>query len=147
MKLGERLLTARTLARLTQPQLAEKSGVAQQTISKIERGVQRSSTEIVSLAAACGVRPEWLGKGTGPMEATTIAEPAPAYGSKKEDEELKMYLDVIEAVDEMLEAENIVISAADKRAKVEQVIKKLRQEEDKERALEGLRVWIRLLFT
>lgn len=146
MTLGERLRKARKHAGITQPQLAEISGVAQQTISKIERGVQQSSTEIVSLAGACGVRPEWLDKGIGPMEAPKANEEAPAYGAK-EDEELKMYLDVIEAVDEMLEAENIVVTPAEKRAKVEQVIKQIRNEKDRERALEGLRVWIRLLFT
>lgn len=146
MTLGERLRKARKHAGITQPQLAEISGVAQQTISKIERGMQQSSTEIVSLAAACGVRPEWLDNGTGPMEAPKAAEERPVYGDK-EDKELKMYLDVIEAVDEMLESENIVVTPAEKRAKVEQVIKKIRQEKDLDRALDGLRVWIRLLFT
>lgn len=67
MEFSERLRLAREAAKLTQEQLAQKSGVKQGTISKIERGDADSSTFTVQLAIACGVRPEWLAIGSGAM--------------------------------------------------------------------------------
>lgn len=68
MTLGERLKAARQHAHLdTQEKLAKKSGVSQQTISKIERGMVDSSGYVVHLAKACGVRPEWLAMEDGEM--------------------------------------------------------------------------------
>lgn len=54
--LGERLRDAREKAGLSQASLAEKSGVEQPTISKIERGATtKPSFELVAaLAAGCG---------------------------------------------------------------------------------------------
>lgn len=67
MEFGDRLRAAREAARLTQEELAKKSGVKQGTISKIERGDADSSTFTVQLAVACGVRPEWLAMESGEM--------------------------------------------------------------------------------
>ena len=78
MTLGERLKAARAHANLdTQQDLAEKSKVPQQTISKIERGAAKTSAFIVQLAVACNVRPEWLAIESGPMSRNemVIAEP------------------------------------------------------------------------
>ena len=67
--LSERLKQARQHAGLTQDELAEKSGVTQASISKIELGKNKSenTTFGVQLAVACGVRCEWLVLGTGKM--------------------------------------------------------------------------------
>lgn len=65
--LGPRLLAARKFAGLTQSQLAEKSGLSQQMISKLESGRSNETAGIVALALACGVRPEWLFNGNGSM--------------------------------------------------------------------------------
>lgn len=67
MKFSERLRRAREHAGLTQEALAQRSGVKQGTISKIERGESESSTFVVQLAIACGVRCEWLAVETGKM--------------------------------------------------------------------------------
>lgn len=67
MKFGARLRSARTSARLTQADLAELTNIPQQTISKIERGDQESSSYVVQLALACGVSPQWLALGCGDM--------------------------------------------------------------------------------
>lgn len=67
MDFGKRLRAARKYAQLTQEELAEKSGVPQQTISKLERGDQDTSSHTVHLAVACGVRPQWLAMEEGPM--------------------------------------------------------------------------------
>lgn len=66
---AERLKAARQYAGLTQKQLADRSGVPQPNISRIERGGQDSSAHLVGLATACGVRPEWLASGQEPMVA------------------------------------------------------------------------------
>lgn len=67
--LSERLKQARQHAGLTQDELAEKSGVTQASISKIELGKNKSenTTFGVQLAVACGVRCEWLVLGQGEM--------------------------------------------------------------------------------
>ncbi len=67
MKFGARLKVAREYAKLTQSELATKSGVSQVTISKIEREESDSSSFTVQLAVACGVRPEWLAIEQGEM--------------------------------------------------------------------------------
>lgn len=65
--IGKRLGEARAHAALTQKQLAEKSGVSQQMISKLEQGQSKGTTDLVPIAIACGVSPEWLFSGTLPM--------------------------------------------------------------------------------
>lgn len=67
MNLSERIVLARTHAKLTQTQLADLSGVTQQSISLLENGKQKQTTEIVSIAVACGVRSEWLALEQGEM--------------------------------------------------------------------------------
>jgi transcriptional regulator with XRE-family HTH domain len=88
MTLADRLKLARKHAKLSQPQLQELSGVPQQTISNIERGIQDKSTDIVPLAIACGVRPEWLAMERGDMTdgmnekiriAVTLMQEMPEY--------------------------------------------------------------------
>lgn len=80
MTLGDRLRKARDHAGLTQKQLEDKSGVSQKTISKIERGDQDNSTQVVQLARACGVSIDWLATETGDMVQGNRAEqPAAAY--------------------------------------------------------------------
>lgn len=53
-KLGENLRRIRQSARMSQAQLAAKSGLSQQLISQIERGVNLSTTELPALANALG---------------------------------------------------------------------------------------------
>lgn len=65
MRLATRLKRARKFAKLTQSGLEERSGVSQKTISKIERGDQETSSQVVQLAGACGVDPKWLATGQG----------------------------------------------------------------------------------
>lgn len=69
MKYGERLFKARTYAKLTQGQLADKikGGCTQENISKLERGDATGSEFTVQFADACGVRPLWLAIEKGEM--------------------------------------------------------------------------------
>lgn len=69
MKFCDRLKIARKHAGLTQPQLSEKlnGNITQQAISHLESPSSNGSEHTVQLAIACGVRPEWLAIGDGPM--------------------------------------------------------------------------------
>jgi transcriptional regulator with XRE-family HTH domain len=78
--LGSRLKEARAHAGIAQKELETRSGVSQKTISKIERGDQDSSTQIVQLARACGVSADWLATGQGAMlGAHEVREPLAEY--------------------------------------------------------------------
>jgi len=68
MSLAARLKQARLEAGLTQKGLAEKSGVSQQNIQKIESGKNKKTSFILQLATATGVLPEWLQFGRGAKE-------------------------------------------------------------------------------
>lgn len=67
MKLSERIKKARQHAGLTQEELSQASGVAQQVISKLEKEKQFETAGIVKIARACGVSADWLEDETGPM--------------------------------------------------------------------------------
>lgn len=70
--IGVRLRHARKTKGLTQVQLAKASGVKQATISEVETGESKSpvGTNLVRLALALQVSPEWLATGKGPMVST-----------------------------------------------------------------------------
>lgn len=68
---GQRVERLRKARGLSQVQLAAETGLSQTTISDIERGRNKGSTEIVKLAAALGVSSEELISGT-----PTLQEPA-----------------------------------------------------------------------
>jgi phage repressor protein C with HTH and peptisase S24 domain len=68
MSIGKRLKHARLVAGLSQEELSKRSGVTQQMISKLETDKSANTRDLVALAQACGVRPEWLATGSEPME-------------------------------------------------------------------------------
>ncbi|MBF0140458.1 MAG: helix-turn-helix domain-containing protein [Magnetococcales bacterium] len=65
--LSERIKQARKHAGLTQKELADKVGLSQTAIHKIECGRSRLSRKTVSIALTCGVDPIWLDTGLGEM--------------------------------------------------------------------------------
>lgn len=67
MEFNERVKAARLHAGLSQEALAEKVGLTQKAISKMESKIAQGSTHTVQIAVVCGVRPEWLGMESGPM--------------------------------------------------------------------------------
>lgn len=69
--IAERLKIAREAAKLTQPELAAKAGVSQGTIGNIESGLRKRPRDLLSIAAALGVNPEWLETGKGQMHSAT----------------------------------------------------------------------------
>lgn len=60
---AKRLKFAREREKLTQQELADKSGVKQPAISKMERGVVFETAGMISLARGCKCDPEWLESG------------------------------------------------------------------------------------
>jgi phage repressor protein C with HTH and peptisase S24 domain len=63
--LSERLKWARERANLTQLGLAEKARVSPGTIGNLETSARKSPRELLAIASALGVRPEWLKTGRG----------------------------------------------------------------------------------
>lgn len=81
--IGSRIREARTALGWSQVQLAEEVGVSQSSIGNIESGLRQRPRELVSIAKALRVSPEWLETGKGsrtepnPLElAGTDAEPS-----------------------------------------------------------------------
>lgn len=66
--LADRMKWARERASLTQPGLAEKAQVSPGTIGNLETGIRKNPRELLAIAAALGVRPEWLKTGKGDPE-------------------------------------------------------------------------------
>jgi transcriptional regulator with XRE-family HTH domain len=89
--LGLRLKKAREHAGLSQKQLEERAGVSQKTISKIERGDQDSSTQVVQLARHLGVNASWLATGEGDMITKPLgAQQPPAEYQTLSEESLEI---------------------------------------------------------
>lgn len=73
---GERIKQARKHADLTQKELADKTGISQTAVHKLECGRSASSRRAVTIALTCGVDPIWLDTGRGEMALPGAA----AYG-------------------------------------------------------------------
>lgn len=77
--LADRVRQTREDLGLSQEQLAYKAGVSQGTIGNIESGLRKKPRELVKIATALEVRPEWLDTGATPRK---LGEPGQAtkYG-------------------------------------------------------------------
>jgi transcriptional regulator with XRE-family HTH domain len=64
--IGIRIKEARSALGWSQVQLADEAGVTQSAIGNIESGLRQRPRELVSLAKALRVSPEWLETGKGP---------------------------------------------------------------------------------
>lgn len=71
--LAQRLKLARDAAGLTQGALAKRVRMSPGTIGNLETGLRKTARNLTGIAAALGVRPEWLADGKGPMKADTSA--------------------------------------------------------------------------
>ncbi|HGS5009487.1 XRE family transcriptional regulator [Vibrio parahaemolyticus] len=70
LSFGDRVRKARAMhsPKLNQYQLAERAGLKQSTISRIEKGDFQGTAKLVELAAALNVSPIWLSTGEGDMK-------------------------------------------------------------------------------
>lgn len=64
--IGSRIKEARSALDWSQVQLADEAGVTQSAIGNIESGLRQRPRELVSIAKALRVSPEWLETGKGP---------------------------------------------------------------------------------
>ena len=81
--LAVRLKTARLAKGLTQGQLAKAAGVTQGTIGNLERGLRQQPRELLALAAAVGVTPEWLADGSGAPPTLLASEPIATFTARE----------------------------------------------------------------
>lgn len=79
--LGKRVTARREQLGLSQKTLAEKVGVRQQSINKIESDQTRSPRNINALAKALGVTPQWLLFGVTQSRSHTVAAQSEARAS------------------------------------------------------------------
>jgi len=76
--IAERLKLAREEQNLTQEEVAARAGVAQGTIANIESSHRKSPRELMAIASAVKVNPEWLKSGKGPKAASESGNVVPA---------------------------------------------------------------------
>lgn len=79
--IAERLKAAREGAGLTQEDVATAAGVSQGTVANIESGIRKNPRELLAIAKAVNVYPEWLKSGRGPKEVVTLSNVEPLENS------------------------------------------------------------------
>lgn len=77
--LSDRIQAARKFAGITQKQLADRVGISQTAVHKLESGGTRASRSTISIALACGVDPIWLDTSRGEM---SLGGPPGVQGAK-----------------------------------------------------------------
>ncbi len=79
-KLKDRLKIAREMRGLSQDDLAKKAKCSQSTIGNVESGARESLRNLIPVARALQVSPDWLYDGRGPAPIRHAAgEPSPPY--------------------------------------------------------------------
>jgi transcriptional regulator with XRE-family HTH domain len=91
----------------TQDEVAKKAGVSQGTIGNIESGARKSPRELLAIAKALGVNPQWLKTGEGAMipsqQGGATSERPPTLESA-----LPVVLDAISRCSERAELERLL---------------------------------------
>lgn len=78
---GQRMLAARTHARLTQIQVSTALSISQGTLAELERKGE-GSTLVVQFAKLYGCSPEWLALGDGEMAGPRVSAEALRYARR-----------------------------------------------------------------
>jgi phage repressor protein C with HTH and peptisase S24 domain len=73
MSIGSRIKQTRKVIKMTQAELAKKSGLNQSTISDLEVGKSQGTTYLATLASALGVNALWLETGKGAMSPESVS--------------------------------------------------------------------------
>lgn len=81
--LAQRLAHARAERKMTQAELARKSGIAQATIAHIESGRNKGTKHLIELARALGVSANWLNSGKGSMTEVSM-RPIAVYENEED---------------------------------------------------------------
>ncbi|WCM88822.1 XRE family transcriptional regulator [Acidovorax sp. NCPPB 3576] len=82
--LAQRIRSARTELGITQVELAKRAEMKQSDVSKLERGDSQKTSNLIRLAMALAVNPQWLDTGDGPRrpEESNVAA-APMLGRSR----------------------------------------------------------------
>lgn len=83
--LATRLAWAREQKKLSQAELAKKSGVSQSTIGNLEAGIRLTARSITVIATALGVNPVWLADGKGEPYREVVQNDRVVYPSDIQD--------------------------------------------------------------
>jgi transcriptional regulator with XRE-family HTH domain len=119
--IAQRLLEARLSKEWTQGQLASAAGVSQGTIGNIESGLRKNPRELLAIASALGVSPDWLKTGKGSKEP---AAPTAVFTSLED--AIGLLAGLLNAMED------------DQRAQVEQRMRTFIQAPDSQRAFDAL---------
>jgi len=103
MSIGERVRKARKEKGLTQIELAKATGIAQATLSGLEKGDFKSSGYVASLASVLGVSALWLETGKGPEK----------HGSSNDEKDLDGVMELLAMFKESTElGRKFILNAA-----------------------------------
>lgn len=103
-KVGQRIKEERKKYRLTQEKLAEEAGLNDSYIGQIERGSKKPSMEsIVKLANTLGITVDYLLQDVVPAKKNALLEEVLAELSKRDDEEIRLILNMIRLMGDFLE--------------------------------------------
>lgn len=121
---GVRLRHARKLRGLNQVQLAKLAGLKQASISEIETGESKGprGVNLITLARALKVHPEWLATGRGLMDANH-EDPLPQDAIAVARDWLRLAPEVQKKVAEMIR-EMVKLSVADRPAVPDERVEK-----------------------
>lgn len=86
--IATRLIYARSRLGISQGEVGRRAGVSQGTIGNIESDARRNPRELLAIARAVGVRPEWLKTGEQPMETAATLAAALQFGQVRESSSL-----------------------------------------------------------
>lgn len=98
MGLGANVKRRREQLNLTQADLAERSGVNQQTISALESRDSRTSGYLLPLATALGLKSDQLLSGHWPQSARLSPEIIPQHDTSTEDQTVNVQKEINELV-------------------------------------------------
>jgi transcriptional regulator with XRE-family HTH domain len=75
MEIGERIRLERRKKKMSQEELARRTGVTQGLISQIENGTNDSSKYLTAIARALDISPDWLETGHGDPKRREVSAP------------------------------------------------------------------------
>lgn len=127
MTLASRLRQTRLSLGISQKELATRSGVTQQMISKLERGEAAGSVDLVAIAGALQVTAEWLfsGAGAAPGETPEVrCESAPYHVAPRITPQEEVLIEYFRALTERQRAD-VIRDLHDKKQGNEEILNAL----------------------
>lgn len=96
----DRTKEAREALGLNQIELAKRAKVSPGTIGNLEAGTRKNPRELLAIAAALNVSPQWLKTGKGPREVNSTEAPPPAAPPPGAHAELLAFFDELPPIEQ-----------------------------------------------